>query len=61
MQTNSIRTMTNDELLEKIAEDLVTMHIETGIDLAYWDTALEIVSRYYHVAMGVEINGKMEQ
>jgi hypothetical protein len=53
--------MTSDELLEKIAEDLVTMHIDTGIDLAYWDTALEIVGRYYHVAIGVEINGKMKR
>lgn len=54
-------TMTNDELLEKIAEDLVTMHLDTGIDLAYWDTALEIVGRYYYTSIGVEINGKMKR
>jgi hypothetical protein len=53
-------TMTNDELLEKIAEDLVTMHIDTGIDLAYWDTALEIVGRFYYTSIGVSINGKMK-
>jgi hypothetical protein len=52
--------MTNDELLEKIAEDLVTMHIDTGIDLAYWDTALEIVGRFYYTSIGVSINGKMK-
>jgi hypothetical protein len=54
-------TMTSDELLEKIAEDLVTMHLDTGIDLAYWDTALEIVGRFYYTSIGVSINGKMER
>ena len=58
---NEFKTMTNDELLEKIAEDLVTMHLDTGIDLAYWDTALEIVGRYYYTSIGVEINGKMKR
>jgi len=54
-------TMTSDELLEKIAEDLVTMHLDTGIDLAYWDTALEIVGRFYYTSIGVSINGKMKR
>ena len=58
---NEFKTMTNDELLEKIAEDLVTMHLDTGIDLAYWDTALEIVGRFYYTSIGVSINGKMER
>ena len=57
---SNYETMTNDELLEKIAEDLVTMHIDTGIDLAYWDTALEIVGRFYYTSIGVSINGKMK-
>jgi hypothetical protein len=58
---SNYETMTSDELLEKIAEDLVTMHLDTGIDLAYWDTALEIVGRFYYTSIGVSINGKMER
>jgi hypothetical protein len=58
---SNYETMTSDELLEKIAEDLVTMHLDTGIDLAYWDTALEIVGRLYYTSIGVSINGKMER
>ena len=52
--------LTNEQLLEKIADDLVQMHIETGIDLAYWDTALEIVSRYWYTSIHIEIDGKMK-
>ena len=58
---SNYETMTSDELLEKIAEDLVTMHLDTGIDLAYWDTALEIVGRFYYTSIGVSINGKMKR
>lgn len=52
--------LSNEQLLEKIADDLVEMHMDTGIDLAYWDTALEIVRRYYYTSVGIEINGKMK-
>ena len=45
----------NHVLLEEIARDLVNMHNETGIDLAYWDTGLEIVRRFYDVKVTVEI------
>jgi hypothetical protein len=45
----------NQELLESIARDLVKMHNETGIDLAYWDTGLEIVRRFYDVKVTVEV------
>ncbi len=45
----------NQELLESIARDLVNMHNETGIDLAYWDTGLEIVRRFYDVKVTVEV------
>lgn len=50
--------LTNEELLEKIADDLVQMHYETGIDLAYWDTGLEIVRRFYNVEIQVEVGSK---
>jgi hypothetical protein len=49
---------TNDELLEAIARDLVEMHSETGIDLAYWDNALAIVRRFYDVDIKVDVVGK---
>ena len=53
MSKSSYRT--NQELLQDIATDLVNMHNETGIDLAYWDTALEIVRRFYDVQVTVEV------
>lgn len=51
--------LTNDELLENIARDLKEMHNETGIDLAYWDTGLEIVRRFYNVNVHVEIEEEL--
>lgn len=53
-----IKALTNDELLELIADELVQTHIETGIDLAYWATAREIVERFYEVTTTVEIFNK---
>jgi hypothetical protein len=47
--------LTNEQLLEQIATDLMHMHNETGIDLAYWDTALEIVRRFHHVDVKVTV------
>jgi hypothetical protein len=51
--------LSNEELLENIARDLKEMHIETGIDLAYWDTALEIVRRFYKVNVHVQIEEEL--
>jgi hypothetical protein len=45
-------------MLENIARDLVQMHMETGIDLAYWDNALTIVRRYYDVEMNLVIRDR---
>lgn len=53
MSKSSYRT--NQELLQDIATDLVNMHNETGIDLAFWDTGLEIVRRFYDVQVTVEV------
>lgn len=48
----------NDELLEAIAKDLVEMHRETGIDLAYWDNALSIVRRFYDVDVRIVVRDR---
>ena len=50
--------LTNDELLEQIATDLVNMHNETGIDLAYWSTGLEAVRRFYDIDIEVIVKDK---
>jgi hypothetical protein len=47
--------LSNEELLQQIATDLVNMHNETGIDLAYWSTGLEIVRRFYDTKITVEV------
>jgi hypothetical protein len=50
--------LTNEELLEQIATDLAKMHNETGIDLAYWSTGLEIVRRFYDIDIEVRVGEK---
>lgn len=53
-----VKHLNNDELLERMAEDLVSMHEQTAIDLGYWETALEVVERFYNVFVDVTISGK---
>lgn len=53
-----VKHLTNDQLLERMAEDLMQMHIDTAIDLGYWETALEVVSRFYKVGIEVAIGDK---
>lgn len=50
--------MSNDELLEKIAEELVQMHVQTGIDLNHWPTALELVRRFYTIEQTLVVKGR---
>jgi hypothetical protein len=50
--------LSNDELLAKIADDLVNMHNDTGIDLAYWNVAYEVVRRHYPVGLEVKVGTK---
>jgi hypothetical protein len=38
--------------------ELVATHNDTGIDLGYWETALEIVERFYEVEVKVTIKNK---
>ena len=40
---------TKDELLSTLAKDLVDLHLATGLELEYWDTATDFVSHFYHV------------
>jgi hypothetical protein len=53
-----VKHLSNEELMERMAEDLVNMHNETGIDLAYWETGLELVERFYHVRAEVTVGEK---
>lgn len=55
-----VKHLSNDELLERIADDIAQMHLEGGIDLGYWETGLEVVGRYWYTSVGVEINGKIK-
>jgi len=53
-----VKQLNNDELLQRMAQDLVEMHEQTAIDLGYWETALEVVERFYNVFVDVTISGK---
>ena len=53
-----VKHLSNEELLERMADDLVQMHFETGIDLAYWETGLELVERFYHTKAEVIVGEK---
>lgn len=53
-----VKQLNNDELLQRMAQDLVEMHEQTAIDLGYWETALEVVERFYNVFVDVTIGGK---
>ena len=58
MSKKYVKHLTNDELLERLAEELVQAHQDTGIDLGYWETALELVERVYNVEVKVTIKDK---
>jgi hypothetical protein len=50
--------MSNDELILKLAEELVQMHVQTGIDLNHWPTAMELVRRFYIVEQTLVVKGR---
>lgn len=58
MMNKYVKHLTNDELLERMAEELVATHNDTGIDLGYWETALEVVERFYNVDVQVTVKDK---
>jgi hypothetical protein len=47
MAQEYVKHLTNDELLERMADELVNMHKGKFIDLLYWETAFEITERFY--------------
>jgi hypothetical protein len=53
-----VKHLTNDELLERMADELVASHRDTSIDLGYWETAREIVERFYNVQVHLSISKK---
>ena len=53
-----VKHLTNDELLERMADDFVQMHNETAIDLGYWETAREVVERFYDVQVHLIIRDR---
>lgn len=56
--TKYVKHLTNDELLQRLADELVRTHQETGIDLGYWETAREVVERFYNVKVKLTITKK---
>lgn len=56
-----VKHLTNDELLERLADELATMHKETYIELGSWETARELVERFYEVNTEVTVGRKKEQ
>jgi endonuclease IV len=56
-----VKALTSEELLERMADELARMHDETAIDLAYWETGMEIVSRFYELRAVVTVSKKKEK
>ena len=53
-----VKHLSNDELLERLADELVGMHSDTAIDLGYWETAKEVVERFYWIETEVIVHDK---
>jgi hypothetical protein len=53
-----VKHLTKTELMERLADELVEMHELTAIDLAYWETARELVERFYDVQITLTITEK---
>jgi hypothetical protein len=53
-----VKHLTDRQLMERLADDLVEMHRGTYIDLAAWETGRELVERYYQVVVDVKIYDK---
>ena len=47
--------LSNDELLKRMADNLVEMHEQGGIELGYWNVGLEVVKRFYEVNIDVTV------
>lgn len=53
-----VKHLSSEELLERMADELVMMHNDTAIELQYWETAKEIVERFYYIESEVVVHGK---
>lgn len=60
MSKKYVKHLTTEELAERLATELVEMHKQTAIHLGYWETALELVERFYHVDVSVVVFSKRE-
>lgn len=49
MAKKYVKHLDHTQLLERMADEFVSMHEEGYIDLLHWETALEIVERFYSV------------
>jgi hypothetical protein len=58
MQDNKyVKHLTTLEVSERLASELIKMHVAEAIHLGYWETALELVERFYKVKITVEFQG----
>jgi len=55
-----VKHLTLEELAERLADELVETHNATGIDLGFWETARELVERFYEVSVEVTVGKKKE-
>lgn len=60
MSKKYVKHLSNNELLKRMADELIDMHKQTAIDLAYWETAFEIVERFYFTNVSIEFKGEKD-
>lgn len=58
--TKYVKHLTLEELAQRLASELVDSHLHTAIDLGYWETARELVERFYDVRVSLIISKKEE-
>lgn len=58
MNTTYVKHLSLEQLAERLAGELVATHNDTGIDLGYWETARELVERFYDVQVTLTITTK---
>lgn len=58
MNTTYVKHLSLEQLAERLAGELVATHNDTGINLGYWETARELVERFYDVQVTLSITKK---
>jgi hypothetical protein len=56
-----VKALSSEELLKRLADELARMHEETAIDLGYWETAREVVERFYKIDVSVTVLSKKDE